>query len=540
MKKTYAFALASGLLMLGSCSSDMPDNPQFEPIDEEGNIGYIRIDFPGTSAGTRALPTTAPTDKETEIENAAFVFYCGNNQYFTRYARKDRLDSDQAYWVEVDGEGHEGQRCAIVKLPRMPLSVAVVVNGDKTYTGDLNEDRYTVTQYSKEGKNELFYMSSARYWDSNRQLSNQTPISAEKIFRTEEDAIKALDENGNISAVKINVEHYVAKVNITNNYSDSKYKLDADGTLNPQAKKEEVTYGVTSADGTVVTPTVAIVKFKPEYQFLTATSTGTTTIKKLPEFSLLATPVQNWADLNDPVNRHSSWLRNETTPREVHWPTLAELQSGKLHLGHESVAYDSKKYIYAFDNRDDDYGRRTSVVICGKYTVTDAAGKSLAASDDSFWLVAFRDQFTVYNNETDAIKAMGGVEGDTLVPDVVLPDGQTALTGRTDGAWTSWTGWMKIEGKNFETRCIKYNGGYGYYSKPINHLPGNPSYDMVVRNHYYDISINGIEGMGVGIPTPNDPIVPVVPPKPDDQNYWLHMSVKVLDWRNITNDVEWQ
>lgn len=522
MKKIYAFALASGLMMLGSCSSDMPENPQFEPIDEEGNIGYIRIDFPGMEDGTRALDTNSATADEKEIENAAFVFYCGNGQYFTRYAKKDRQATDQAYWIATDGN-HRGDRCAVVKLPRLPLSVAVVVNGEKSeYANDLNEG-YSVTKYCK-GNNKLFYMSSARYWDTSNALTNQTPITADKIFKTEEDAIKATDADGNISAIAINVEHYVAKVNIKHNYTDNKYKL-TDGQLDPQAQKEEV-------EG-------AVVRFKPEYQFLTSTSTSTTTIKKLPEFSTLATPVQNWADLNDPVNRHSSWLRNEESPRQVHWPTLAELQAGTLHLGHSSLAYGSTAPIYAFDNRDNDYGRRTSVVICGKYTVTSASdpSQSLAAADGSFWLVAFQDKFTVYSSELDAIKAMGGEEGDTLEPDVILPDNQNELSGRNDGAWTSWTGWMKIKGKNFETRCVKYSGGYGYYSKPINHFS---TYDMVVRNHYYDISVNGIAGMGVGIPSPNDPIVPVVPPNPDDQNYWLHMSVKVLDWRTITNDVEWQ
>lgn len=105
MKRIYSFTLASTLMFLGSCSSDMPDAPQFEPIDEEGNIGYVRIDFPGVS-NTRALETTAPTEEEAEVENAAFVFYCGNNLYFTRYARKEKLATDQAYWVEVD-EGEE-------------------------------------------------------------------------------------------------------------------------------------------------------------------------------------------------------------------------------------------------------------------------------------------------------------------------------------------------------------------------------------------------------------------------------------------------
>ncbi|MDE5868805.1 MAG: Mfa1 fimbrilin C-terminal domain-containing protein, partial [Muribaculaceae bacterium] len=165
-----------------------------------------------------------------------------------------------------------------------------------------------------------------------------------------------------------------------------------------------------------------------------------------------------------------------------------------------------------------------------------AAGKT-PEEVGTFWLVAFQDKFTVYNNEADALRAMGGEEGDKLAPDLTAEDVQVSWPGKTDGAWTSWTGWMKIDGKNFETRCIKYCGGYGYYAKPINHYS---TYDMVVRNHCYDVTIQGIQGMGVGIPTPETPIVPLLPPDPNDQNYWLHMTIKVLDWRHISNDVEWQ
>ncbi|MDE5869370.1 MAG: hypothetical protein K2H18_03980, partial [Muribaculaceae bacterium] len=363
MKKSFALAFASSMLLLGSCASDAPEAPGIQPIDEEGNIGYLRIDLPGAATGTRA-ETSAATDDESEVENAAFVFYCDGNYNFTCYARKERRASDRAYWVTVEGENHEGKRCAIVKLPRMPHSVAVIVNHERDgIGGELNEDKTPITKYCK-GNNKFFYMSSARYWGEDNVPTNLTPISADMIYTTEDGAKEALDADGNINAVRINVEHYVAKVNISHNYNDTKYKLDNDGYLNPQAVKEEV-------EG-------AIVKFKPEYAFLTAQSSETHSIKMIPAFSSLTTPVQNWADINDPVNRHSSWLRLEEAPTPVTWSTLSDLQTNKLPFGHTSVKYSSKDCIYSFDNRDDEYGRRTSVVITGKYKVADANGNDLS------------------------------------------------------------------------------------------------------------------------------------------------------------------
>ena len=63
---------------------------------------------------------------------------------------------------------------------------------------------------------------------------------------------------------------------------------------------------------------------------------------------------------------------------------------------------------------------------------------------------------------------------------------------------------------------------------------------MVVRNHYYDIKITGIGGMGIGVPGPNTPIVPLDGPDPKDSDYYLHMSVNVLPWRTLTNEMEWK
>lgn len=529
MKKTYALAFASGVLLLGSCASDAPVAPNLEPIDEEGNIGYIRIDLPGTGS-TRALDEIEPDKDESEIEEAAFIFYVGNNQYYTKYARKEAQTGDAVTWVDPAklGENHEG-KCAIIKLPQMPLSVAVVCNGEKSkYEGDLtDENTYKVSKYAK-GDNKLFYMSSARYWNESFTPTNQTPITADMIFKTKQEAEKAVDADGNIKAVKINVEHYVAKVNVKHKITDEKYKLDDDGNLDPQAKKEEVN---------------AIVTFHPEYTFLTATSTESYTIKKIPLYSPLDSDIKGWSNLNDPVNRHSSWLRLDAeNPTSVKWPTLDDLKKGKMPMGHKSLKYGEEKPFYAFDNRDNEYGRRTSVVICGKYRVYDKVTKADLADPvtGSFWLVAFEDKFEVYSSEEAAIKAMGGAAGDKLVPDLD-DDASWDYPGNTDARWTDWTGWMKIENKDFVTRCIKYNGGYGYYAKPILHYKSPAKeYEMVVRNHYYDVTITGIAGMGVGIPSDNDPIVPLTPPDPSKQDYYMHMSVQVAPWRSISNDVEWQ
>lgn len=529
MKKFYSLALASGLLVLGGCSSEEPLGYDPTPIDEDGNIGYVRLDLPGLTQ-TRAFSEMDATEDEAQIEEAAFVFYYGsktNPSFFTRYARKTPQPGDLATWTT----DHEGKTCAIIKLPRMVFGVAVICNGERgdKYQGDLNELDEPVYKYAK-GDDKLFYMSSGRYYDADKVYTQMTPITAEMLFKTKEEAEAGVDANGNLQAAQINVEHYVAKVNIKNKFSD-KYKLDGDGNIDVQANL--------AADKKVMNATV---KFKPMYTFLTAFSTSTTAIKKLPVWNNIPTDAKSWADVNNLDARYSSWLIKGNYG--VKWPLLKELNSNTKLLGSKSNAYPvtGANLTYAFDNNAELEGKKTSVVVAGRYTVTDDKGVSLAdPTDGTFYLVAFTDKFAIYKTEKEAILAMGGAEGDKLVPDEVVDDNLSAaspvLPGVTDDKWANWTGWMRLYNRDNVVRCLKYDKGYGYYSMPINHYK---SYDMVVRNHLYDCTITGIGGFGIGIPDENTPIIPINPPKPEDQTYYLHMGVKVLPWRTVDNTMNWE
>ncbi len=535
MKKLYAFALASGLALLGACSNEEPLDYDPTPIDDEGTIGYLRIEFPDMDGGTRAYEGTevAADANESRVYEANFVFYDENDEpYASRVARNIKKDGDAAYWVNKH-DGAQGARCAIIKLTKMPSSVAVIVNDGLNYGEvDLNEKAGTSKTYSYSKKDETdgqtytyFHMSSSRYYDATQHRTNKTPITGEMLFKDETEAVKA--ENTD-KAVKISVEHYVAKIKIENKFSET-YKLDADGKLDPFANKTDKTVNE------------ATITFKPEYAILTAFPEGTERIKKLPNWGGLPTEVQEWTSLNNVDKCWSSWVRSDKLT--VKWPTLNEVSGGTL-FGASSNAYPAAgvvNTIYSFDNNDSQKAHNTSVAVVGKYEVTKNGAK-FGAEDGSFWLVAFEDKFEVYDSEEAAILAMGGEKNDVLVPDGVTDADHPDVPGSTyDNRWSNWSGWMKIKGKDIVTRCVKYNGGYGYYAKRINHVVlDNKNYNMVVRNHLYNISITGIGGMGVGIPDPDYPIIPVTPPDPTEQNYYLHMSIIVNPWRTVSNSMEWK
>lgn len=48
----------------------------------------------------------------------------------------------------------------------------------------------------------------------------------------------------------------------------------------------------------------------------------------------------------------------------------------------------------------------------------------------------------------------------------------------------------------------------------------------MVRNHTYDIEVESITGLGTGIGTPTDPIIPPA----ESKDYYVKYKVNVLKW----------
>lgn len=92
----------------------------------------------------------------------------------------------------------------------------------------------------------------------------------------------------------------------------------------------------------------------------------------------------------------------------------------------------------------------------------------------------------------------------------------------------------------------KYHNGYAFFAVPIEHIWGKTDKDGnatpkigdkgfsaqlgqygIVRNHFYQLKINGISGIGTGIGDPNSPIVPNV----DEEKYYVKTEMRVMKWR---------
>lgn len=89
----------------------------------------------------------------------------------------------------------------------------------------------------------------------------------------------------------------------------------------------------------------------------------------------------------------------------------------------------------------------------------------------------------------------------------------------------------------------KYTDGKSYYFVEIEHVAATgsgetvtPAINGIVRNHIYDLTLNSIAGPGIPVFDPDDKIIPQ---EPEDENlYFLGARVNVLDWRIVSQVVE--
>lgn len=87
---------------------------------------------------------------------------------------------------------------------------------------------------------------------------------------------------------------------------------------------------------------------------------------------------------------------------------------------------------------------------------------------------------------------------------------------------------------------VAYKDGQMYYNIPIEHLNNNEDEKYaegnygVVRNHWYNITINSLSGLGHGVFDPDEPIIPQ---EEDKELYYLGAKINILSWKIVNQSV---
>lgn len=90
----------------------------------------------------------------------------------------------------------------------------------------------------------------------------------------------------------------------------------------------------------------------------------------------------------------------------------------------------------------------------------------------------------------------------------------------------------------------EYHNGYAYFEIPIRHLWGRDNKSIgekdfeaqlgqygIVRNHCYNVFVEGIQGIGIGISDPDAPIIPNL----ENDKYFVKTEIRVQRWRVAPN-----
>jgi hypothetical protein len=91
-----------------------------------------------------------------------------------------------------------------------------------------------------------------------------------------------------------------------------------------------------------------------------------------------------------------------------------------------------------------------------------------------------------------------------------------------------------------------WKDGYCYYYAPIQHnitySSGSETNTMnktaIVRNHWYEVSVKSITGLGTPVWDPTVSVTPTNPGTDDDQEWYLDAQIKILSWKKVTSSLD--
>lgn len=592
MKINHYFGLAVIAAMTASCSSneDLGTAGSGTGTNEAG-VGYasITINLPTTS-GTRAVDGSKNdqfdegTPSEYAVNDATLVIFekagASENEYkYVEAVSLGNLDpwkndnttggittesttiTAKLNSATVDKDG--GKYYALVILNNETAKgTKITLPTDPVTYGKWNVATNTtnITDYKKG-----FYMANApEFTEANKEPTTLVPIKG--IYRTKEEAQSK-------PGTTIHVERGLAKVTVGSNSTSNYFAKDgasATGTKysNDNVKitdwaldvtnKSSFPVHVTSGLKAGITPTNPTDQKVPAYEEIWSNTLGTA-----PATSRFVSQADAFKRVYWGIDPNYSMDLSDFTKCNAQF-TLAEADVSKVAWNDGSG---SDKPLYCLENTFDinnmKQGQTTRVLLKATYTPkvlekeTDKTFFMIGNSSDFWTKTTLTEQIKskaeeVLNTTTGVTVTLKGnlLEGGTHVLDatnVEIKSGEDDKTADVVTEINKKLGFDKDKGIGIKT----YKNGESYYIARIKHFgddltpwnEGNATYDGknlewlgrygVLRNNWYDLTINKISGPGY-------PDVPKVKPTDadDEDTKYISVSVKILSWAKRSQNVE--
>ena len=591
MKIKHLFGLAVIAAMTASCSSneDLGTAGSGTGTNEAG-VGYasITINLPTTS-GTRAVDGS----KNDQFDEGTSSEYAVNDATLLIFQKAGESENDYTYveavslgnldpWKNDNTTGITTESTTITaKLNSATVDknggkyYALVILNNETATGtkiilptasvtygkwNVAANTTNITDYKKG-----FYMANAPEFTT-KDVEPTTLVPIKGIYRTKEEAQSK-------PGTTVYVERGLAKVTVGSNSTSNYFAKDgasATGTKysNDNVKitdwaldvtnKSSFPVHVTSGLQAGITPTNPTDQKVPAYAEIWSNTSGTA-----PATSRFVSQADAFKRVYWGIDPNYSMDLSDFTKCNAQF-TLAEADVSKVAWNDGSG---SDKPLYCLENTFDinnmKQGQTTRVLLKATYTP-----KVLETEKDkTFFMIGNSSDFWTKTTLTEQIKSKAeevlntttGVtvtlkgnllEGGTHVLDatnVEIKSGEDDKTADVVTEINKKLGFDKDKGIGIKT----YKNGESYYIARIKHFgddltpwnEGNATYDGknlewlgrygVLRNNWYDLTINKISGPGY-------PDVPKVKPTDadDEDTKYISVSVKILSWAKRSQNVE--
>ena len=588
MRIKHFFGLAVLAAMTASCSSnnDLVVGGGNGSGENESGASYasITIDLPTTS-GTRAANDdfNEGTASEYAVNDATLVIFkkgtatSENDYQYVETAPLGNLEPWKKDNTKDNGITTEATITAELKQAAVGENgdyyALVILNNEKGTdkkvtlpTGTITYGAWNIannaTAANLVDNTKGFYMANAPEFTKNgTEPTTLVPIKG--IYRTKEEAHSK-------PGTTVHVERGLAKVTVGSNSTSDYFAAAGANAKGNKYKSDNVKISSWALD--------VINKTSFPVHVTTGLKLGATwTDQTIPSYATI------WNNVAKTTDRFVSQLTAEGAFKRVYWGidpnysmnlsdltkckaqfTLAEANGTGVTWNNGSG---SDKPLYCLENTFDinnmKQGQTTRVLLKATYTPnilaseTDKTFFMIGNSSDIWTKATLTAQIT--SKAEEVLKTTTGVtvtlkdkllEGGTHVLDatnVEIKSGEDDKTADVVGKINEKLGFDITKGIGIKT----YKNGESYYIARIKHFgddltpwkEGNKTYDKnndswlgrygVLRNNWYDLTINSISGPGY-------PDVPEVKPDtPDDEDTkYINVSVKILDWAKRSQSID--
>ena len=523
---------------LAACTNDeiVEDNG----VNQESNTAYmsVKIAMPDSNGGRAATDggfEYGNADEQT-ISNAYCLFYNSDGSFATSSALGEIGVTPSTGTSAGNVEAVATATVILGPTNTFPTQVVTLLNIGDTKYAELKG--LTLTQMLKKtaaytdgyATTNNFIMSNSTYAENSKAIYS-TPVTRDD-FHTSPDASKT-------EPITIYVERLAAKV------------------------KVEKAANMTNTAPTTTGGALALVI---DGWALNGTNKTSYYVKNLNEGWLTADPFAGW---NSPTNFRCYWSQD---PNYATGTYPANFEAGTAESGSNNsliyTTWNSKIAVgandYCLENTVDvdnakAYASTTHALVMGHYTLN---GKDVTG--EAFYIYANNEILledalvTRMANMPNIYKKVGDNTYDKLGADDykivratdkdghIIADQVTIAVKAQTGTFYKKTGAEEVEAytniaavneaaQAAAGSASVYYEGKCYFPVKIEHLAESGVGSIgVVRNHIYNLTINSIKNLGVGVYDPNEVIVPGETP----DKYYLSATLNILSWKVISQSVD--